>query len=92
VKTLTPSAQRFFSAIGRKIALDRKSKNITQEEMCESVNLTQATLSRYETGKTSIDTLVLFEICQVTETDFAKLVTAAWELIHSAETHDQTDR
>ena len=48
--------------IGKKIKNIRKSKNMTIQELANSINKSKSTVSKYENGDISIDIQTLYEI------------------------------
>ena len=49
--------------IGRFIAECRKSKNMTQAELAEKLNITDRAISKWETGKGMPDSSIMLELC-----------------------------
>lgn len=49
--------------IGKFIARQRKSKNMTQEQLAEKIKVTDKTISRWENGKTMPDYSLLKDLC-----------------------------
>ena len=45
--------------IGKFIALNRKNKGLTQEQLAEKLGVTNKTISRFETGKYKTDLSLL---------------------------------
>ena len=55
-----------YKEIGEKIKLKRKSLNLTQLELAQSVGLTESSISRYESGKiATMPTSTVNKICEV---------------------------
>lgn len=50
--------------IGSFIAQCRKSKNMTQAELAEKLNITDRAISKWETGKGMPDTSIMLELCK----------------------------
>ena len=50
--------------IGKFIAICRKNKNLTQEELAAKLNVTGKSVSRWENGKTMPDYSLLYPLCQ----------------------------
>lgn len=55
---------KFKNRIGNNIRIIRELKKITQKSLYEHINKSQATLSRYENGQSSMSIDTLFDICQ----------------------------
>lgn len=49
--------------IGKFIAQCRKSKNMTQAELAEKLNITDRAVSKWETGKGMPDTSIMLDLC-----------------------------
>lgn len=55
-----------YKEIGKKIKSKRKSLNLTQLELAQSVGLTESSISRYESGKiATMPTSTVNKICEV---------------------------
>ena len=55
---------KFKNRIGHNIRIIREFKKITQQSLYEHINKSQATLSRYENGKSTMSIDTLYKICQ----------------------------
>ena len=53
--------------IGKFIADCRKSKNLTQMQLAEKLNITDRAVSKWETGKSLPDTSIMLELCSILE-------------------------
>ncbi len=51
--------------IGKFIAKSRKSKNLTQAQLAEKLNITDRAVSKWETGKSLPDSSVMLELCHI---------------------------
>lgn len=61
-------------AIGKFIALKRKEKNLTQEQLAEQLNISNKTVSKWETGKCMPDYSVIKNLCEVLEITIFELM------------------
>ena len=59
--------------IGKKIAVYRKLRGISQSELCRAVGLTQASISQIENGYRNPSNEKAREICDVLKIDFFSL-------------------
>lgn len=62
------------NAVARNIKRIRTSKNISQECMAESLNITRQAISNWETGKTQPNTDMLMNISNVLDVDITELI------------------
>ncbi|MBR2884061.1 MAG: helix-turn-helix transcriptional regulator [Clostridia bacterium] len=51
--------------IGKFIAECRKSKNLTQMQLAEKLNITDRAVSKWETGKSMPDSSIMLELCEI---------------------------
>ena len=51
--------------IGKFIAESRKSKNITQMQLAEKLNITDRAISKWECGKAMPDASIMLELCEI---------------------------
>lgn len=51
--------------IGKFIAERRKSKNLTQMQLAEKLNITDRAVSKWETGKAMPDASIMLELCDI---------------------------
>ena len=56
--------RNYMNIIAEKIAHKRKELGITQKELAEKLNVSDKTLSRWETGKQIPDALTVLEIAK----------------------------
>ena len=64
-----------YKEIGAKIKQKRKSLNLTQLQLAEKVDLTESSISRYESGKIStMPTSTVNKICKVLNIEPAELL------------------
>ena len=75
-KTAKPH-KKFYKRLGKLITGYRQLADISQEDMAERLGITQATYSRYETGKLNINSHDLYKICKAANIDMLLAVTAA---------------
>ena len=50
--------------IGKFIAERRKTKNLTQQQLAEKLNITDRAISKWETGKGMPDSSIMMELCK----------------------------
>ena len=70
-------------AIGKFITLKRKEKNLTQEQLAEQLNISNKTVSKWETGKCMPDYSVIKNLCEVLEITISELMDGEEERKHS---------
>lgn len=64
-----------YKEIGQKIKQKRKSLNLTQLQLAEKVDLTESSISRYESGKiATMPTSTINKICKVLHIEPAELL------------------
>lgn len=63
------------SRIGNNIRVIREFKKITQKSLYEYINKSQATLSRYENGQSSMSIDTLYDICQFLDIPLEIMIT-----------------
>lgn len=63
-----------YNAIGRRIAKQRKKRNLTQEQMAEQLDVSESYVSRIECGKAKASLARLDEIAELLKIDIALLV------------------
>ena len=64
-----------YKEIGLKIKQKRKSLNLTQLQLAEKVNLTESSISRYESGKiATMPTSTVNKICSVLQIEPSELL------------------
>ena len=56
---------KIFQDIGHKIAFLRKQRNITQSELANKLNISQAMITAYETGKKGVSLTRLIELSTI---------------------------
>jgi len=52
-------------AIGKRVQVARRARNMTQNELAEALNVTTPFLSRVERGKQAMNILTLKQICDI---------------------------
>lgn len=75
-------------SIGKFIALKRKEKNLTQEQLAEQLNISNKTVSKWETGKCMPDYSVIKNLCEVLEITISELMDGEEEK-ESIRTYDE---
>ena len=60
--------------IGKFIALRRKGKNLTQEQLAEKLGVSNKTISKWETGKCMPDYSVVRNLCEELDITVAELI------------------
>ncbi len=61
---------------GKFIALKRKQKNLTQEQLAEKLGVSNKTISKWETGKCMPDYSIVKSLCEELEVTVAELMDA----------------
>lgn len=64
-----------YSIIGERLKKARKSKNLTQEQLAEKIDVSVAFLSRVERGDVKINLARLSQICDLLEISIAYILT-----------------
>ena len=59
---------------GKFIALKRKQKNLTQEQLAEKLGISNKTISKWETGKCMPDYSIVKNLCEELEVTVAELL------------------
>ena len=59
---------------GKFIALKRKQKNLTQEQLAEKLGVSNKTISKWETGKCMPDYSIVKNLCEELEVTVAELM------------------
>ena len=62
------------SVTGKFIALKRKQKNLTQEQLAEKLGVSNKTISKWETGKCMPDYSIVKSLCEELEVTVAELL------------------
>jgi transcriptional regulator with XRE-family HTH domain len=60
--------------LGSRIYGARKNKKMTQDEICEIINVTQPTYSKIENGKYNVTVSLIYQISVVLEVSFVWLI------------------
>lgn len=64
-----------FKEIGARIRAERKKLGLSQQELCDKINLSQrATLGRFESGTSETPLWVLVELCRVFDCELGYLL------------------
>ena len=50
--------------IGKFISAERKSKNMTQAQLAEKLNITDRAVSKWETGRSLPDSAIMLDLCK----------------------------
>lgn len=74
--------------IGQFIMKKRKEKNLTQEQLAEKLNVTNKTISKWETGKCMPDYSVIELLCKELEITIAELMDGEMNEKNSIRTYD----
>ena len=75
-------------ATGKFIALKRKEKNLTQEQLAEKLGVSNKTISKWETGKCMPDYAVVKSLCEELEITVAELMDGEMAQERSTRTYD----
>lgn len=57
--TMTPDDKTFYQALGKRIALFRKERDLTQQQLAELLGISQQTLAHYEVGRLRVSVAML---------------------------------
>ena len=60
--------------IGKFIALKRKQKNLTQEQLAQHLNISNKTISKWETGKCMPDYSIIKPLCKELDITISELI------------------
>lgn len=60
--------------IGKFIALKRKQKNLTQEQLAQHLNISNKTISKWETGKSMPDYSLIKPLCKELDITISELI------------------
>ncbi len=69
-----PDETKLLKAFGKRIAEVRKSKNVTQSDLAERVNMSVVTIAYIETGKRWVRLSTLDKIAKALKVDIADLL------------------
>lgn len=73
---------------GKFIALKRKQKNLTQEQLAEKLGISNKTISKWETGKCMPDYSIIKSLCKELEITVAELMDGENSQKQSVRTYD----
>ena len=73
---------------GKFIALKRKQKNLTQEQLAEKLGVSNKTISKWETGKCMPDYSIVKNLCEELEVTVAELMDGEISEENSVRTYD----
>lgn len=73
---------------GKLIALKRKQKNLTQEQLAEKLGLSNKTVSKWETGKCMPDYSIVKSLCKELEVTVAELIAGEISEEHSIRVYE----
>ena len=73
---------------GKFIALKRKQKNLTQEQLAEKLGVSNKTISKWETGKCMPDYSIVKSLCKELEVTVAELIDGEISEDKSVRTYD----
>ena len=73
---------------GKFIALKRKQKNLTQEQLAEKLGVSNKTISKWETGKCMPDYSIIKRLCEELEVTVAELMDGEMSEEKSVRTYD----
>lgn len=74
---------------GKFIALKRKQKNLTQEQLAEKLGISNKTVSKWETGKCMPDYSIVKSLCEELEVTVAELMDGEVSEEKSVRTYDE---
>lgn len=75
--------------IGKFIALKRKTKNMTQEQLAEKLLVSNKTISKWETGKCMPDYSVVKDLCEELEITVTELMNGEDAVEKNSNTYDE---
>ena len=73
---------------GKFIALKRRQKNLTQEQLAEKLGVSNKTISKWETGKCMPDYVIVKSLCEELEITVAELLDGEISKDKSVRTYD----
>ena len=73
---------------GKFIALKRKQKNLTQEQLAEKLGVSNKTISKWETGKCMPDYSIVKSLCEELDVTIAELMDGEMSEEKSVRTYD----
>ena len=73
---------------GKFIALKRRQKNLTQEQLAENLGVSNKTISKWETGKCMPDYAIVKSLCEELEVTVAELLDGEISKDKSVRTYD----
>lgn len=73
---------------GKFIALKRKQRNLTQEQLAEKLGVSNKTVSKWETGKCMPDYSIVKNLCKELEVTVAELIDGEISEDKSVRTYD----
>lgn len=73
---------------GKFIALKRKQKNLTQEQLAEKLGVSNKTISKWETGKCMPDYSIVKSLCEELDVTIAELIDGEMSEEKSVRTYD----
>lgn len=59
---VTPNEQRFYKALGIRIADLRRDRDLTQQQLADAIGIPQQTFARYELGQSRVAVSLLPDI------------------------------
>lgn len=77
---------------GKFIALKRKQKNLTQEQLAEKLGVSNKTISKWETGKCMPDYSIVKSLCEELEVTVAELMDGEISEENSVRTYDDDEQ
>lgn len=80
--------------VGKFIALKRKEKNLTQEQLAEKLGISNKTISKWETGKCMPDYSIVKQLCQelsITVTELMDGEVKEHNSVHAFDEHQMLD-
>ena len=73
---------------GKKLADLRKQKGISQEQLASDLNISQSSISNYESGLTKPDTEILKKICDYFNVPITYMFSDEKIIFHTVENHN----
>lgn len=72
--TVTPEDKVFYQALGQRIASLRKALNLTQQQLADTLGISQQTLAHYEVGRLRVAVAMLPALAKMLSVSVEELV------------------
>lgn len=64
-KHMTPHDKAFYQALGKRIAQYRKEQGLTQQQLADTLDISQQTLAHYEVGRLRVAVSMLSQLAKI---------------------------